>query len=375
MEPVLIRLSRSDLGLEEHEAITRVLNDGYLAMGKEVELFENELTNFIGKGVHVACTSSGTAALHLALQACGVGLGDDVLVPSITYVASYQAISATGARPVSCDVNLSDGCLNVDDVKNKITSNTKAIMFVHYASSLNNRREIFDFARLHNLRVIEDAAHSFGGKINDVDVVGSDGDISCFSFDSIKNITCGEGGAVVSHDTGVINEVRDCRLLGVEKDSDQRFKGQRSWEFDVKSQGWRYHMSNINAAIGRAQLGKITHFVAKRRAIAAFYQHELSSLSDVQTMDNAYEKKVIAPHIFPIRIPVEHREAFRNYLHAQKIETGMHYFPNHLLTKYKSDSCPIADQFGKSVVSLPLHTLLSKEDTRRVTSVIKSFFN
>jgi dTDP-4-amino-4,6-dideoxygalactose transaminase len=366
----MIKLSRACLGEEEVNAIKRVLNDGYLGMGQEVKSFEQELQAYFSSSVGVVCVNTGTSALHLAVQACGIGSGDEVIIPSITYVASFQAVSATGAKPVACDIDLESGCINLASAKNKITSRTKAIMPVHYASILGNIEGVYELAQKHELRVIEDAAHSFGSHYQNKHV-GSQGDIICFSFDGIKNITCGEGGAVVSKDFSVIKKIQDLRLLAVEKDTERRYSNQRSWLPQVREQGWRYHMSNINAAIGRTQLKKIEQFAEKRRTLIKLYQQELTEIP-VRFLSMNLETTV--PHILPVRVPLSLRDPLRDFLNEKKIETGIHYMPNHLLDKFKEEGCPNAEQFWNEVLSLPLHCNLSSEDITTVSQTIRHFF-
>ena len=204
-------------------------------MGDEVNFFESELSNYLGRDV--ACVVNGTAALQLALQACNIGKGDEVLIPSLTYVASYQAILATGAMPVSCDVNEDDLIISISDARNKITNNTKAIVPVFFSGGVGDIEGLYSFAKEHKLRVIEDAAHAFGSRYNN-QLIGSFGDITCFSFDGIKNISSGEGGYIVTNDPSVMDKVKDSRLLGVIKDTENRYAGNRSWEFDVTEIGW-----------------------------------------------------------------------------------------------------------------------------------------
>ncbi len=367
--PELIKLSKSCIGKEEKFAVARVLDAGYLGMGQEVMFFEKELEAFFSNNVHVACVNTGTSALHLALQACDIGAGDEVVIPSITYIASFQATSATGAKPIACDIDPKTGCLSLKALRNKITKNTKAIMYVHYASGVGERDSIFAFAKEFNLRVIEDAAHSFGGRYKGKRI-GEDADIACFSFDGIKNITCGEGGGVVSSDQKLIDKIRDLRLLGVQKDTEKRYSGQRSWDFDVEEQGWRYHMSNINAAIGREQLKKFDDFSDKRRSLAKLYVEQLKGLP-IKTLDLNFDE--IVPHIFPILITDQKREFLKEFLYQHDVETGIHYKPNHLLTKYKGIDCPNAEIFGECLLSLPLHVELKAEDVVRVTSLIKKY--
>lgn len=366
----MIKLSQSCVGIEEKEAVAQVIEEKYLGMGKHVMLFEEDLEKFFSNKTRVVCVSTGTSALHLALQACCVGVGDEVLIPSITYLASFQATSATGAIPVACDIDLSTGCLDVGSLIKKITPKTKAIMYVHYAGAVGNRKAIFKAAKKYGLRVIEDAAHSFGG-YDEGEKIGISGDITCFSFDGIKNITSAEGGAIVSNDEQIINKVRDLRLLGIEKDTENRYQGKRTWDFDVTEQGWRYHMSNMNAAIGREQLKKIDIFSDKRRSIAKQY---IDNLKNLPVKFLSYTLPDVVPHIFPILVDARHRDLLKEFLSDNEIETGFHYKPNHLLTKYKNTDCTNSEKFGEIVLSLPMHVNLSEGNIEKITRLIKKYF-
>lgn len=351
-----------------------VLDKEFLGMGDEVQEFEIALSKFFNRPA--VCVSTGTAAIHLALQGCGIGHGDEVLVQSLTYVASFQAVSATGARPVACEIDPNTMCINLEDAKTRITSKTKAIMPVHYSGGVGKLDEIYSFASENNLKVIEDAAHSFGSRFKDK-IVGSFGDVACFSFDGIKNITSGEGGCVVTEDEEVLQKIKDARLLGVEKDSEKRFSGERSWDFDVTDQGWRYHMSNIMASIGNVQLSKFNEISKKRKSLATYYQSKLSSYEDIKLLPLDYDQ--VVPHIFVVELlPPLERDEIRNYLLEAGIQTGIHYQPNHWLTYYKdSDARPleITDNIFKRLITLPLHTDLSEKDIDyiccRLTEAIK----
>lgn len=374
MSVKLIRLSKSCIGPEEKRAVASVLDREYLGMGAEVQEFENRLTEFFSR--EVVCVSTGTAALHLAVQACQIGPGDEVLVPSLTYVASYQAISATGARPVSCEVDPEDCLLDLSDAARRISSKTKAVMPVHYSGGVGNLEAVYKFAEQHGLRVIEDAAHAFG-TVHKGKKIGSYGDIVCFSFDGIKNITSGEGGCVVTNDEAILTRIRDARLLGVEKDSDKRFAGQRSWEFDVGAQGWRYHMSNIMAAIGIEQLKRFPEFSTKRRELAKLYDSLLKNAKRIKTLNRDYDS--VVPHIYPIRIgDLPDREALRKRLLDYGIQTGLHYQPNHQLSFYASDpspSLPVTEKIYSELLTLPLHPDLDGEDVRYVSEMLLKELN
>ncbi len=357
----MIRLSKSSVGAAEKAAVANVLDRAFFGMGAEVGAFEAELEGFFGRPV--ACVVNGTAALHLALQACGIGPGDEVLVQSLTYVASFQAISATGARPVSCDVKPTSLTLDWRDARRRITSRTKAIMPVHYAGGTGDLDEIHALAREHGLRVIEDAAHAFGSS-HAGRRIGSFGDIVCFSFDGIKNITSGEGGCVVTADAEVMSRVRDSRLLGVMGDSDKRKAGERTWAPAVEQQGWRYHMSDIMAAIGRVQLGRLPEFSEKRRQLVARYRRRLGTVRGIEMLD--YDLDAVIPFICAIRVlPPADRESVRDRLKLAGIPTGVHYYPNHQLAYFRSatsEPLPCTEAVAGQVLTLPLHFDLSEQD-------------
>jgi len=371
----MIRLSKSIVGQLEAAAAAKVIvEDGYLGMGQAVQRFELELQEYLGVK-HVMCVNSGTAALHLAVQALGLGIGDEVLVQSLTFVSDFQAISATGAKPIACEIIPQNGTIDLADTAKRLSTRTKAIMPVHYASNPGDLDAIYAFAKENNLRVIEDAAHAFGcyykGK-----KIGSFGDIACFSFDGIKNITSGEGGAVATNDDQIAELVKNARLLGVEKDTEKRFSGERSWESDVRHQGYRYHMSNILAAIGSVQLSRFENeFRPKRIALAKQYRERLKSVEQIQLLQG--EPGDIVPHIFSVRVLNGQRDALRQYLTEQEIQTGIHYLPNHLLTYYgaKKGTLPITEQFYREIISLPLHPGLTACEMNNVLQAINKFFD
>ena len=368
----LIRLSKSCVGQEEKSALERVIDAGYLGMGEEVRLFESEIQAFLGTKSRVICVSTGTSALHLALQAMGIGVEDEVLVPSLTYVASFQAVSATGAKPIACDVTWDKGFIDLDDASKRVTSKTKAIMPVHYGSNSDGMEEVYRFAKKFNLRVIEDAAHGFGC-VRDGINVGAIGDVICFSFDGIKNITSGEGGAVVTGDLSLAEKIEDLRLLGVEKDTEKRYKGERSWNFDVKSQGWRNHMSNLMASIGREQLKKINSFGDHRRQCAEKYAYELNKFGGIKLFNFNYHKNI--PHIFPVKVLNGRRDELMQFLKERNIESGIHYMPNHFLSIFSTlYKLPVVEKLSEELLSLPLHANLSNEEQARVIEGIDEFY-
>ena len=366
----MIRLSKSKIGEEEKSAVINVLDKEYLGMGEEVGIFEKDLSKLFSRDT--ICVSSGTAAVQLAIQACNIGFGDEVLVPSMTYVATFQAIKATGAKPIACDINEETCLIDLEDALSKISKNTKAIIPVHYTGGVGNLDDLYSFASKYKLRVIEDAAHAFGTKYKNK-LVGSFGDIVCFSFDGIKNITSGEGGCVVTNDLKVIENIKNSRLLGVEKDSDKRYNNSRSWNFNVSAQGWRYHMSNIMAAIGIEQLKKFDKFAVRRKQIATAYDKLLSSNQNIRILNRDY--KSVVPHIYVIRIKgLNDRDGLREAMYSEGVQIGVHYIPNHFLNYFKSDkkiTLPVTEKIYKEIVSLPIHPDVSNDDIEYVISTLK----
>lgn len=373
----MIHISKTTVGAAELEAMDRVMRqDGYLGMGREVRAFEEELQEYLGgPDRKVICLNSGTAALHLAVQAV-TSPGDEVLVQSLTFVATFQAISAAGAVPVACEVNPDTVTLDLEDAVQRITPRTRAVMPVHYASNPGDLEAVYDFARRYGLRVIEDAAQAFGCTYQGRKI-GSFGDLVCFSFDGIKNITSGEGGAVVASDPRVIQSIQDARLLGVHRDTEKRYQGVRSWEFDVHQQGYRYHLSNLLAAVGRVQLRRFEGELKPRRiALAQKYRSAFTGTADLHLLHG--DPGPIVPHIFPIRVLNGKRDGLRQFLLERGIECGIHYKPNHLLSFYGGEEglLPVTERIYEELLTLPLHPGLKDEEIDHViVSVIEFLSN
>ncbi|HLF78358.1 MAG TPA: DegT/DnrJ/EryC1/StrS family aminotransferase [Dehalococcoidia bacterium] len=365
-----VRLCKSVVGEREADAARRVIvENGFFGMGGEVAAFERELSSFLETEREVVCTSTGTAALHLALQACGIGAGDEVLAPTVTFIATFQAISATGATVVPCDVREQDCWLDLSDAERRITPHTKAILPVHYAGGPGDLTALYELAKRYKLRVIEDATHAFGSRYEGKRV-GSIGDIACFSFDGIKNITAGEGGAVVTEDRALAERVREGRLLGIHIGGETRIGNQR-WDFDVFDQGWRYHMSDLFAAIGRVQLSRFeSEFAPRRIELARRYDQLLGVLEDVNPM--AFDYDEIVPFNYAVRFTAGQRDRVRDELMAHGIECGLYYKPLHLLTRYGAGRVrlPAAERIFRDILTLPLHPELSDADQATVVEVV-----
>lgn len=358
-----LQASKPFLGPGETRAAARVLEGGYLGSGPEARAFESELASYLGAGSHVVGVSTGTGALHLAAAALGLGPGDEVLVPSLTFVASFQAVAATGARPVACDVRMEDGLLDLQDARRRITPRTRALMPVHYAGNPGDLDAIHAFAGAHGLRVIEDAAHAFGSRSRGR-LVGSFGDVACFSFDPIKNITCGQGGAVVTRDAAVAEAAARMGNLAIE-----RVPGEGGDAIAVRSMGWRYALPDLNAAIGRVQLARFDGELKPHRvALVRRYRERLAAVRGLTMLD---APEGVVAHIFPVRIPGR-RAAARAALKEEGFETLVHYKPNHRHAPFAGAPCPAADRLYEELVSLPLHGAVALDDVDAVCGILES---
>ena len=366
---VKYRLSQPEISEDEITAVAEVMRSEFFGMGKQVATFEEKLESFFGR--KTLCVSTGTAAVQLGLVGAGIQPGDEVLVPSLTYVATYQAISATGAVPVSCDVNPNTLQIDLEDAQKRITFKTKVIVPVYFVGATNCLDLVAEFGKVNNLRVVADAAHAFGSK-HKGELVGSFGDISCFSFDGVKNITSGEGGCIVTSDKAALNKIKDTRLLGVVGDSEKRKNRERSWDFDVEYQGWRFHMSDIFAAIGIVQLAKLETNSKKRQELFNKYVTNLKGNSRLTLFDWDTASGMV-PHIFVLRIPgLKDRDGLRLKLENLGMPTGVHYKPNHLLKFYKTPyKLPTTEAIYPEILTLPLHTRLSQSDIDDICEIFE----
>lgn len=351
-----VQASRPFLGDAEARAVARVLASGYLGMGPETRAFEAELETYLeAPGRAVTTAATGTSALHLAFAALGLGPGDEVLVPSLTFVASFQAVAVTGAHPVACDVLEASGLIDLEDAERRVTSRTRALMPVHYAGNVGDLEAAYAFAARHGLRVVEDAAHAFGTRSRGR-LVGSFGDVACFSFDPIKNITCGQGGAIVTGDAAVTAAARRMRNLAIEPGG------------EVRGPGWRYALSDLNAAIGRVQLGRFEQELKPRRqALVARYRERLANVRGLALLEGDPEA---VQHIFPVRIEGGHRDRAQAALREAGCETLVHYRPNHQLAAFRAEGCPVADRLFGELLTLPLHPAVTADDVDRIAAIL-----
>ena len=319
-------------------------------------------------------TANGTVALHLALAALGIGPGDEVIVPSNTYIATWLAVTQTGATPVPVEPDVQSYNLDPTRIEAAITPATKAIMPVHYCGNSCDMDELLKIGKENNIFIIEDAAHAFGSSYKGRKI-GSFGDATCFSFDPIKNITCGEGGAVVLSNDTIAESMRRKRILGIDKDAWHRYEGERSWFYEVTTQGYRYHMSNINAAIGLAQLRKFDILSEKRKHITNGYNERLNGIKGIKLI--RWDLKETVPFMYIIHVQDGKRDELMNFLNGKGIVTGVHYIANHIqpyFSKY-SNPLPVTESVWEDILTLPLYPDMTDKDLAFVVDSIKTFFD
>jgi dTDP-4-amino-4,6-dideoxygalactose transaminase len=374
-----IPVYRPYLGPEVTGAAQRALEAGWLGMGTLSQAFEQGLERYLGlTDRRVVSTNSCTEALHIAGRLIGLGPGDEVIAPSFTYVAGHQAISRTGAEVVFCDVE--DGSLGIDParVRELITDRTRAILAVDYLGLPCRLDELMEIAAEHGLRVIEDAAHAFG-TLSNGRPVGSFGDITCFSFGPVKMITTMEGGAIVTSNPDDVQALHELRHLGIDSDTEARYRNQRNWEFDVVRQGYRCHLGSVPAAMGLAQLDLVEEFIRNRQDYCRAYDTAFADLAeqgDVVLFDTDW--KDIAPYIYVLRVSdPERRNALIEHLSSQGVATGIHFLGAHEFTFYadcRRGELPVTELATQQVITLPLHPYMDAETIGRVTSAVQSFF-
>lgn len=357
----MIPVAKPMIGEEEKRAVMAVLESGQLAQGKVVEEFERAFAGWVGVK-HAIATSNGTTALHIALLAHGIGEGDEVITSPFTFIASANSILYTGARPVFVDIEPDTYNIDATKIEAAITERTKAIMPVHLYGNPADMRAIMAIAERHGLAVIEDAAQAHGAKAYG-QPVGSFG-TGCFSFYPTKNMTSGEGGMITTNDDAVADLARLLRAHGARK------------RYRHEILAFNFRMTDIHAAIGLAQMGKIDGWNRQRQENAARLS-ELLGDRVVTPVTREWAEHVY--HQYTVRIPGG-RDDLPDRLALQGIGTGVHYpIAVHQQPMYQergySDSLPVAEQAATEVLSLPVHPGLTQEDIVIISASIRSYYD
>jgi perosamine synthetase len=332
----MLAYGRQSIDDEDRQAVDQVLRGDWLTTGPMVKAFEDAVCQYTGAPESIA-VNTGTAALHAATWAAGIGKGDEVIVPAISFVASANCVLYTGGTPVFAD--LSADTLNIDpaDVERKITSRTKAIVAVDFAGHPADHDRLREIADKHKLVVIEDAAHSLGATYKGRKV-GSLQDMTILSFHPVKHITTGEGGMVTTSDLGTAKKIRSFRHHGIDLDLHQRAQTQ-SWRYDIVTLGYNYRIPDINCALGVSQIRKLDDWLVRRRQIAATYSEVLSQVDGIEVPVQR-DECVSAWHLYVIRLKLDKftvgRDRIFDALRAENIGVNVHYIPIPWMSLYAS---------------------------------------
>ena len=373
MEQAPVPVFTPHLGVDTLKAVTDAFHVGWIGMGATTKAFEDALQSNLQTDRHVIATMTGTAALHLGLLLAGVQPGDEVILPSFNYIADVQAILWCGATPVFCDIDERTLGLDPTHVVDLISPRTRAIMPLHFAGRVGDLDAIYSIANQRHVRVVEDATHALGSSHHDRPI-GSFGDITCFSFDPVKIITCLDGGAVVCRRDEDVSILHRLRLLGVDKDTAERYKNRRAWDYDVTSVGFRAHMTNIHAAIGLSQLARLSEFIENRQRDCRTYDEAFANLEHIRVIETDWDRA--GPFIYSLRIAHGNRECFIAHLGTQGIATGIHFLPCHQMSLCRDlprGPMNVTERVSSEIVTLPLWSNMPREVHERVIDAVRSF--
>lgn len=370
--------SRQTITDDDIQAVIKVLKSPFLTTGPEVKKFEDAFAAYVSNTYAVA-VSSGTAALHAAMWAAGIGVGDEVLVPTLSFLATANAVLYVGAKPVFVDC-VPDG-FNMDpaDAAKKVTPRTKAIIPVHFAGQPADLLSIDALAKKHHLKVIEDAAHALGS-CHQGSQVGSLSDLTVFSFHPVKHITTGEGGMVTTSDKELAIRLRRFRHHGINLNPAEG-DATLPWRYDMQDLGYNYRLSDIHCALGLSQLKKSERFLVQREKIAAQYDERLADAPSWKLPPHAEKGNRHSWHLYILRLNATRFGLSRDQVCAQLRTDGIgahvHYQPIHLHTYYrrlgwKPGDCPIAEKTSEMMLTLPLFPAMNPKMITRVVHALRA---
>ncbi len=370
-----VPLSDLILGPEEKEAVQKVLDSGWLAMGEVAQNFEQAFADFIGVK-HAIAVTNGTASLHLACAALGLGPEDEVIVPSLTFVATANAVAYTEAQPIFADITSRENFnISSASIEERITDRTRAIMVMHYGGYPCDMPAIMEIAKKHNLVVLEDAAHAPGAEINGRKM-GTWGSIGSFSFFPNKNMTSGEGGMLTTDDDELAQKIRTLRSHGMTTLTWDRHRG-HAWSYDVVALGFNYRLDEIRAALGLEQLKKLPHNNARRQELTQLYRKLFQEQAPDLIIPFRSSIGTSVCHILPVLLPEGiNRTRFANEMKERQVQTSLHYPPIHLFTYYrKSDLAataplPLTEEVAAREVTLPLYPTMQDETVELVVQAV-----
>jgi dTDP-4-amino-4,6-dideoxygalactose transaminase len=364
------------IGEEEIAEVLDSLRSGWITTGPKTQRFEQELAEYVG-AKHAIALSSCTAALHAVLAAHNIGPGDEVIVPTLTFCATANVVAQLGAKPALVDVNM-DFQIDVDSIERALTSRTKAIIPVHYGGQACDLEEILELAERRGIPVIEDAAHAIGTEYRGRKI-GTHGRAVAFSFYPTKNMTTGEGGALTTGDDALAKRVRLLSLHGMSHDAWQRYSEKGSWYYEVVEPGFKYNLTDIQAALGIHQLRRLDEFIARRQQIARLYHQGFAGAPELE-LPREFPDRNHVYHLFAVRLQPERlridRAGFLQKLREAGIGASVHFIPLHRHPFYRQtygygpEQFPRCEQLYEGLFSLPLYPKMTDSDVSDVVEIV-----
>lgn len=362
----------------EIQAVVEALRSGWLSTGPKTKCFEEAFANYIGVR-HALAVSSGTAALHLSLEAIGLKEGDEVLVPAVTFTATAEVVTYFKAKPVLVDIEPLHCNISLEDAERKITPKSRAILPVHFAGHPCPMDSIALLAAAKQLIVIEDAAHAIPAKYRGHNI-GTLSPLTAFSFHAVKTLTTGEGGMVTTDNDRLADRIRIMRLHGMNREAWKRYSAEGSWRYEISEAGYKYNLTDPQAALGLVQLSKSERMWRRRVTIAERYQHGLASSDTYRTLmvesdvQHAWHLYIVLINLSALRI---HRDQVIEELRGRGIGTGVHFIPLHLQPYYQKawgyrpGDFPVSEGYFNRCISLPIYPGMTDADVDRVISALQ----
>jgi perosamine synthetase len=367
-----------DIADDEIHAVVETLRSGWLTTGAKVRQLEENFASYVGAR-HAVAVNSGTAALHLALDAVGVRAGDEVLVPTMTFAATAEVVLYSKAKPVMVDCLPDTFNIDPDQIVKAVTPRTKAIIPVHIGGQPCDMHPILEIAKQYNLRVIEDAAHALPARYHEK-MVGTIGDITCFSFYATKTITTGEGGMATTENPEWAERMHIMSLHGISKDAWKRYTAEGSWYYEILYPGYKYNLTDIAAALGIPQLQKCERYWAARQHYATLYNKGFADVPEI-IVPHVAEGVQHAWHLYVIQLDLDRltisRNQFIEALKAENIGTSVHFIPLHRHPYYQEtfgyglSDFPNASAVFERIISLPIFPKMTEADVQDVIDAVR----
>jgi len=366
-----------EVGEEEAQSVLEVLRSGWLTTGLKTKEFERLFAERIG-ATHAIAVNSCTAALHLALEAIGITAGDEVIVPTMTFAATAEVVNYCRAKPVLVDCRSDTLNIDVDLLEKAISPKTRAIIPVHFAGQPCEMDRIMEMAKHHNLQVIEDAAHALPTRYRGR-MVGTIGDITCFSFYATKTITTGEGGMATTENADWADRMRILSLHGISREAVNRYSPEGKWYYEICYPGYKYNLTDLASAVGIPQLKKCDQFGQTRQRYAALYNEGFKDVPEIK-VPYVVEDIEHAWHLYVIQLELDRLRIGRNemveIIKKHGIGTSVHFIPLHLHPYYKNtfgftpDDFPTASRVFDRIISLPIYPKMTEAEVQRVIDVV-----